>query len=276
MTRAIAGGPGAERRLRAATALAAALWLSPALAQENDPTDDERRDADCIDRFNDPEAVEPGDAAFAGNPYLLHVFGAVGGAAATQDDRAGARGLLLGARVELETPVVASALFIHSGSTETGISVGVVGRAFWVRDQSGQGEVELRLGLKRRRFQPEWSTVSWRCRRMRTDIGVDLLRWHLGGFTDEESAGHPSVFTSSVALPAISYRWASSTWGFAVGAAPFEFRLAPSFDFGSRLEGEIDIGGLAFQLELRASYVPDWSIAVIFGFGAGLDLGGGS
>ena len=238
-----------------------------AVAQDQ-PSDDELREADCIDSFND-SLQGPSADSLAKNPTRLRFMARIGSATAGKSQDAVPDGLLEGAKVDVESPVFPQ--LVSSGRTVLGPSFGLSATTQWVPGRSNGTEAEIRIGMKRRRWLPNWSTATDKCRLQRTDLGLDVLRWGLGSF---KSRGSPAVLRSSVALPAIVLRREYSTWGVAIGVAPFEFRLAPAFEFGGRGSLEYRISYVVFELEVGGHYVPDQSFYAALNLGIGFEVGG--
>jgi hypothetical protein len=261
--------------------LASVLWaVAPPAAAQEEPTESERREADCIDRYNDTNYVDPTEVGFRRNPFLVRPFFAgVRPAVGQSGEIATAQGLGQGWTVDVVSPVLFSQFLRSSGSTDLGLAVGVLGSFWSVSDRSRDFEGELRMGISLRRFEPIWSSppgIAPRCRRTRTDIGIDLLRWRVGGFTDLKAAGHPTVLTSSIGFPSGTLRYAYSTWGISLSGSALEFRVAPDFQLRTRGYVEYDVAPLAFRVEVLAHWRCGWpSVLIALLVGLDLQLGGG-
>ena len=238
-----------------------------ALARE-EPSDDERREADCIDSFNDP-LLDPRADSLAKNPIRLRIMSRIGSAPAGKSQDAVPDGFFDGAKVDFESPVFPP--LVSSGRTVLGPSFGLSAATQWVPGRSNGTEAEIRIGMKRRRWLPTWSTATDKCRLQRTDLGLDVLRWSLGSF---KGHGEPAVLQSSVALPALVLRREYSTWGLAASVAPFNFRLAPAFEFGGKGTVEYRVAYVVFELEIGGHYVPDQSFYAAVNLGIGFEIGG--
>jgi hypothetical protein len=247
--------------------IACAVSGGVAVAQE-EPSEDERREADCIDSFNDP-LLDPNADSLAKNPIRLRVMARVGSAPAGKTRDAVPDGFLDGAKVDFESPVIPP--LVSSGRTVLGPSFGLSATTQWVPGRSNGTEAGIRIGMKRRRWLPTWSTATDKCRLQRTDLGLDVLRWGLGSF---KRHGGPAVLQSSVALPAIVLRREYSTWGLALNVAPFEFRLAPAFEFGGRGSLEYRFAYVVFEFEVGGHYAPDQSFYAALNAGIGFEIGG--
>jgi hypothetical protein len=95
---------------------------------------------------------------------------ALGGAgAASGGDRAAARGLGYGGRIDLDSPILA---FLSSAATDTGFIGGVSGAALAVPGDSRTYGGELRLGIARRTYGVAWSSLFERCVRRRVHLGL--------------------------------------------------------------------------------------------------------
>jgi len=249
----------------------------PGAAQEG-PTDRERREADCIDRYNDPKYVDASERGFVSNPFLVRALVGVKPVWVTSEDVATPRETAIGATVDVASPVLLSK-FLRSSSTDLGLAVGALGTFWSASGDSREFEGELRLGLALRRFQPTWSApvgVAARCRRTRTDIGIDFLRWRVGSFTDLKAAGHPTVLTSSIGLPGGTLRYGYSTWAIALGGSLLEFRVAPEFQLRTRgrLDYDFKLVGLRSEVEIHWRWGRP-SLVASFLAGFNLEIGGG-
>jgi hypothetical protein len=260
-----------------AAALAVAAGLPARAADETG--EDERREADCIDQYNSKTYLNADEAGFRRNPFLLHAL--LGGrlVGSHEGDAAVPRDHEVGARADLDFPVLFSSLLRSSGATDFGLSFGLGGDVWEARNQSREWNGEVRIGLMRRRYQPTWSNpgaIQPRCRRTRTDLGVDLLRWRIGGFTDLAAAKSPTVLSSSIGFPNLTRRYSYSTWGLAWSVSALEFRVAPAFQLGTRGYAEYDLGRVAFRGELLVRWRCGWPSA-FFALQAGLnwELGDG-
>jgi hypothetical protein len=265
-------------RIAVSAALLAVAAGLPAQAAD-EPDEEERREADCIDQYNSKTFVNPDEGGFRRNPFLLRAL--VGGklVGSHEGDTALPRDHELGGQLDLDLPVLLSSLLRSSGATDFGLAVGFSG-SYWERpNQSREFGGEVRIGLMRRRYQPTWSNpgaIQPRCRRTRTDLGTDLLRWRIGGFTDLAAPGSPTVLTSSIGFPNLTRRYSYSTWGIAWSISALEFRVAPTFQLGPRGYAEYDVGPVAFRGELYVRLRSGWP-SVSFALLAGLkfELGDG-
>lgn len=254
------------------------LTVGSAAAQE-EPSLAERREADCIDRYNDLKYVDPTEEGFRRNPFFVRPFLGIRPAVAQSGEIATASDTALGGTLDIASPVLFSQFLRSSGSTDLGLAVGALGSFWSVSNRSRDFEGELRMGISLRRFEPTWSSppgIAPRCRRTRTDLGIDLLRWRVGSFTDLKAAGHPTVLTSSIGFPSGTVRYAYSTWGVSLSGSFFEFRVAPEFQLRTRGYFEYDLEPFAFRIETEAHWRWGWP-SVLVGFLAGIDvqLGGG-
>src|SRR3954465_7726346 len=84
-------------------------------------SDDERREAGCIDTYNDPKFVDPDH--FHHNPVLIRLRGEGLGAAAPTTAEASARRFGYGGRLDIDSPVWG--LFASSGAKDIGLAAGV-------------------------------------------------------------------------------------------------------------------------------------------------------
>jgi hypothetical protein len=250
---------------------------------EEGATSDERHEADCVDIYNDPKYVEPSEKGFVSNPFLVRGLVGVKPVKATHDEVGTPRATAVGATVDFSSPVLLSQ-FLRSSSTDLGLVVGGLGTFWSASGDSREFEGELRLGLALRRFQPIWSApphvgpvgIAPRCRRTRTDINIDLLRWRVGGFTDLTASGHPTVLSSSIGLPSGTARFGYSTWAMALGGSLLEFRVAPDFQLRTRVRVDYDVMFIASRLEVQVIWRRGWpSVAAAILLGFNLELGGG-
>jgi hypothetical protein len=264
------------------TVSAALLALSVGLraqAADEGPDEEERREADCIDQYNSKTYVNADEAGFRRNPFLVRALAGAKLVGSHEGDAALPRDHELGGQLDLDLPVLFSSLLRSSGATDFGLSVGFGGNFWEARNQSREFGGEVRIGLMRRRYQPTWSNpgaIAPRCRRTRTDLGMDLLRWRIGGFTDLAARGSPTVLTSSVAFPNLTRRYSYSTWGLAWSVSALEFRVAPAFQLGTRGYAEYDLGWVA----LRGEMLLRWRAGIPSAFfllmaGLNLELGDG-
>jgi hypothetical protein len=258
-------------RLPRAPCAGIALLVSAAAAAAEPAgiSDDERRDAGCIDTYNDPSHVDPDEVAFHRNAAVASVVALGGAGAASGGDRAAARGLGYGGRIDLDAPILA---FLSSAATDTGFIGGVSGAALAVPGDSRTYGGELRLGIARRTYGVAWSSLFGRCVRRRVHLGIDLLRWSAGAFTDLALPGRPTAFVSSVGFPAVVYRRMSPLWGFGVSATAAEFRLAPSFEWGASAAAELHYRWAVLAVTLGGHFAPDPAVLGTLGLGAGFEL----
>lgn len=236
-----------------------------AIAQE--PSDDERHQADCIDAVNDPAAS--GDLSLKKNPFRLQASGAAGVTPVGNPRSAVSDGFLYGGDLDLELPVFPALL--ASGGTVLGPAFGVAGSTRWSGDGRNDAQGELRIGMVRRRWIPNWSATTGACGMQRSDIGVDVLRWRVGRF---KSPGQPGRLESSIALPAIVWRVDYPSWGLGFGVAPLEFRLTPSFEFGGRADLTYRFHRVFGRLEIGGHYLPDQFLFAAVNLGVVFEFGG--
>jgi hypothetical protein len=265
---------------RSVMLLLSVLWtVAPPAAAQEEPTIGERREADCIDRYNDTSYVDPAEAGFRRNPWLVRPFVGMRPAVGPGGEVDTAQALGFGGSLDVASPVLLSEFLRSSGSTDLGLAVGVLGSFWSVNKRSRELEGELRIGISLRRFEPTWSTppgMTPRCRRMRTDIEIDFLRWRVGSFTDLTAAGHPTVLTSSIGLPSGTLRSANSTGAIDLSGSALEFRVAPDFQLRTRGYLEYDVDPLAFRVEALVHWRWGWpSVLVAVLVGLDLQIGGG-
>jgi|tagenome__1003787_1003787.scaffolds.fasta_scaffold20983187_5 hypothetical protein len=265
-------------RMAVSAALLTVMAGLPAQAAD-EPDEEERREADCIDQYNSKTFANPDEAGFRRNPFLVRMLAGGKLVGSHEGDAALPRDHELGGQLDLELPVLLSSLLRSSGATDFGLGAGFSGSYWEARGQSREFGGEVRIGLLRRRYQPTWSNpgaIQPRCRRTRTDLGVDLLRWRIGGFTDLVAAGSPTVLTSSIGFPNLTRRYSYSTWGIAWSVSALEFRVAPTFQLGTRGYAEYDVGRVAFRGEMHVRWRLGWP-SVFFTLLAGLnfELGNG-
>lgn len=251
-------------------ACAALLRAGLAAAQEPNPTDEERRDAYCIDYYNDPKApqVSREEASLGQNPWLVAMSSEAFLTGARDGDAAAQRGVGPGARLDVDVPVI---WVVKSPGTLTGFSLGGTGEAFWVNDGTFAIGGELRLGVARRRMEVAWSSFSDECRKKRTDIVLDFVRWRLAGLTDRTVSSHPTTFVSSIGLANLRVRKTFSTWGWDLTGSVLDFRLAPPFQWGISGRALVDMRHVLVSLAAGAHVAPvgGW---VVVGLGYGFEI----
>jgi hypothetical protein len=243
--------------------------LAGGAAEPTQISDDARRDAGCIDAYNDPKHDDPDELHFHRNSALVRLRAEGVAGAANDEASAVIRGIGIGARLDVDLPIVA---LLSSAMTDTGLAVGFSGVTSFVADRSRSYAGELRLGIARRSYGVGWSSASGRCMRRRVDIGVDLLRWRLGAFTDLSVATHPTSLVSSVAFPGVVYRRMYPRWGFSLTAAFAEFRLAPSFEWGTNAGLEFYYRWAVLGLTVGAYFLPDPALTASIGLGIPFEL----
>lgn len=253
-------------------ALFALLSTGLAAAQQPNPTDEERRDAYCIDYYNDPQAPQLNreEARLGGNPWLVGMLGEGIATGARSGNTGAARGLGLGPRVDVDIPVVS---VISSPGTLTGFSAGVTGQAAWVNDGTLNIGAEIRLGIARRRMEIAWSSFSEECRKRRTDLVLDFVRWRFGWLTDRTVSSHPTTSVSSIGLLNPRFRKTFSTWGLDVTASVLDFRLAPTFQWGVSARAQLEMVHMLVSLAGGVRPLP-WDRLeawVVVGLGYGLE-----
>jgi hypothetical protein len=270
-TRAARAGAPALRLLVVLAGLRSVDGEGTAAAAE-DATDTERREADCIDLSNDLQFPDPERISFPANPWRFRVLAMPGYALASGDDGIVHPGAFIGVGLETETPVFLSELFLSSGSV-TGLSVGISAANLWFHDDSTEVRAELRLGIKRRRTQPTWSTWFQRCMRERTEIGLDLMSWRAGCLNDAAAPDRPCAFVSTLGISALLRR-SNPVAGWAASFTP-EVGVAPTFTLGVRADLEFDLWRWLFARgEVQAHVRPiDGDRFVELQLAVGFDLG---
>jgi hypothetical protein len=258
-----------ERGFRLASAVAL-LLCAPALAQET-VTEDERRDAECIDLFNGPAPQLAQDLkGVPRDPWITRILGGFVGAEGPSKP-AVRRGVGYG--FQAQTEAMPFTVFA-SGGTQTGFWMSLsamVNKLPDSFDYSGQ----VGLGVGRRRHGASW--FFGRCRLGRTDLALEFVRWRFGGFQDLSTSGHPTVFQSGISLLVFTRGdvFSMSEYGFkgvrwTVSVA--DFQLAPRFYWG--ISGNLELwwlAGIVFRLGLELP-VTDWPTTWDLGRGLALTV----
>lgn len=236
---------------------------SSAASDSEQISDDERREAGCIDTYNDPRFDEPDN--FHHNPFLLRAraLGAAGTAGSGASDFL--HGIGYGGRLDLDSPVWG--LYSSSAGKDLGLAAGISGWALAVPDRSRSFTGELRLGNALRTNGVGWSSALGECTRRRVDLGLDFLRGRAGAFQDLSDPTHPTHFVSSVGFPGIVYRRMYPRWGFGVSAAVLDFRLAPGFAWGTNAESWVYYRSILLGVTVEGQFVPHPAVAATLGLG---------
>ena len=95
-----------------AALLAVAAGLPAQAADE--PDEEERREADCIDQYNSKTFVNPDEAGFRRNPFLVRALAGGKLVGSHEGDTALPRDHELGGQLDLELPVLLSSLLRSS------------------------------------------------------------------------------------------------------------------------------------------------------------------
>ena len=237
----------------------ALAWHNPVFAQV-DP--EERRIADCIDRYNTDVPFRASAAAnIPENPGLVVLLRALGGTSTADGlETADPNHFGTGGRLDADTLITLS----RSGHTRIGITAGVSGLTYWVPNRSVAYGGELRLGIGRRRygvpvFEPAFLRLLQpsTCRFERMDLTIDLVRWRLLGLTDLISPERPKTLVSGIGLIVPSQHISFEGWGWKWSLSLLDFRLAPSFHWGASGSLEWSLSALVLGLNAGAHFAPD-------------------
>ena len=260
--------------------LLALAWCDAATAQV-DP--EERRIADCIDRFNtDPAFQASAVESIRENPLVILAVRSLAGIK-TADGRESFDPYPFGTGAQVDADTLIT--FAHSGHTRTGLTVGLSGMTYWVPNHSIAYGGELRLGLGRRRwgvpvFEPKLFQLlrPSTCRFERMDLGIDLVRWRVRGLTDLAGSDSSSELISGISLLVPSQRIGFEGWGWKWSLSLLDFGLRPSFHWGASGSLELSLDPLVFGLTLTSHFLPTphlfgtLSAGLRFEFGEGVGL----
>jgi hypothetical protein len=260
-----------------AAVLFALAWRAVALAQV-DP--EERRIADCIDRFNtDREFQKSAKASIPENPLVtLAIRGLAGTKTADGLDSYDPHPVGWGAQVDADTLIT----LFTSGHTRTGLAVGLSGMNYWVPNHSVAYGGELRLGLARRRWgvplmEPPLLGLLGpsSCRFERMDMVLDFVRWRLRGLTDLTGPDNVTELVSGISLLVPSQRFVLEGWGWKWSLSLMDFRVRPTFHWGASLSLEWSISAFVVGGTVGAHFLPDAHVFATVNAGLLFELGQG-
>lgn len=255
-----------------ATLAATALGSGAASAAD----DAERRIARCIDRYNVDDAFrdEQGRGVPENPGLVLHLRPAGGYGSAdtlhTASNRWGFGGIL-----DADTLLT----LFRSGHTRTGMAVGVSAIVYEVPDRSLAYGGEIRLGLGRRRYGvPVFEPAILRalqpssCRFERMDLRIDFVRWRVQGLEDLTPTGRETERISSVQLLVVTQAHVFGGWNWTWALSLLDFQVAPSFDWGPSLYGDIQLFGPLVLSATAGLRVPRLHAFTVFGLGLRFQL----
>jgi len=209
-------------------------WFGIAFAAVDE---EERRVADCIDRYNsDAQFGAEAKKNIPENPGLIvHLRQLIGTHTADGFDTDAPQGFGYGGKFDLDTLIT----LFRSGHTRTGLAVGASALAYSVPNRTTAFGGELRLGLGRRRYGvPTYEPALLRffqsstCRFERMDLTLDLVHWRLHSLNDVTAPDQPTSLVSGISLIVPSQRFSFDGWGWKWGLSLADFRLRPSFQWG--------------------------------------------